>query len=383
LLQDLCNAGFGRCPQRLSPSLVSAEEGHKAQKRCNSALELCELWRIGVISGEQGRKQTPGGVGELDRQQIRAGGLLVWCNRFRGGALNKQLQQLAALVLALGWTASVAMAQNAPAAKGIDPALLAKATAGNREAAFLVGVDYELGKGVAKDSAKAAAWYRKAAEKGDPRAQHSLGVLYELGDGLPLDYAQATEWYRKAANLGFAPAQFSLGLCYVHGRGVSQDYGQAVSWYQKAAAQQNTDALLNLALLYHNGEGVPKDEKQAFLYIRLAAAAGAADAQFQLAMDYNEGGHQLRVDPQQAEYWFRKSAEQGYLPAQFNLAMLLKDQPEEAYYWLSLAAPHMKGESLAKTAKLREAASAKLTADARTGVDERVNQWLAAHRPKP
>jgi len=43
----------------------------------------------------------------------------------------------------------------------------------------------------------------------------------------------------------------------------------------------------------------------------------------------------------------------------------------------------MKGESQAKTAKLREAASAKLTADARTGVDERVNQWLAAHRPKP
>jgi hypothetical protein len=43
---------------------------------------------------------------------------------------------------------------------GIDPALMAKANAGNAEAEFLVGTKYELGAQVPKDPAQAAVWYR-------------------------------------------------------------------------------------------------------------------------------------------------------------------------------------------------------------------------------
>src|SRR5579862_6053961 len=82
---------------------------------------------------------------------------------------------------------------------GIDPALMAKANAGNPEAEFMVGTKYELGAQVTKDPAQAAVWYRKAAEKGDVRAEHSLGVLYEFGNGVPADLATAVQWYRKAA----------------------------------------------------------------------------------------------------------------------------------------------------------------------------------------
>src|SRR5258708_37964460 len=70
---------------------------------------------------------------------------------------------------------------------GIDPALMAKANAGNAEAEFLVGTKYELGAQVPKDPAQAAAWYRKAADKRYPQAEHSLGILYEFGTGVPVD----------------------------------------------------------------------------------------------------------------------------------------------------------------------------------------------------
>ena len=130
---------------------------------------------------------------------------------------------------------------------GIDSAVMAKAKAGNAEAEFKVGAQYELGAHVTRDPVQAAQWYRKAADQGFAQAEHSLGILYEFGNGVAADPATAAQWYRKAAEQGFAPAQFSLGLCYVHGKGVPQDFGQALAWYGKAAAQKNSDALLNLA----------------------------------------------------------------------------------------------------------------------------------------
>jgi len=260
-------------------------------------------------------------------------------------------------------------------ASGSDSALMAKANAGNAEAEFKVGTKYELGSRVAKDPAQAAVWYRKAADKGYAPAQHSLGVLYETGTGVAADFTTATQWYRKAAEQGFAPAQFSLGLCYVHGKGVPQDFGQALAWYGKAAQQRNSDALLNLAFLYHNGQGVPKDEPRSFDLVRQAAEAGSADAQFQLGMDYYGGEQGLQQDNVQARKWLHRSAQQGDVAAQFNYAMLLKAQPSEVYFWLSVAAPHLTGETKTKTAELRTTAAARLTPTERAQLDQQVKAW--------
>jgi TPR repeat protein len=265
------------------------------------------------------------------------------------------------------------------AVQGIEPALMAKANAGNADAEFRVGTQYELGARVKKDPAQAADWYRKAAEKGDLRAQHSLGVLYESGSGVPADAATAAGWYRKAAEKGFAPAQFSLGLCYVHGKGVPQDYQQALSWYESAAQQRNSDALLNLAYLYHNGLGVPKNEARSFDYVRQAAEAGSADAQFQLGMDYHDGEHGMQADSDLARKWLRRSAEQGDVAAQFNYAMMLKAQPSEVYFWLGLATPHLTGSTRQTSQQLRDKAGALLQSSERTAIDRRVEAW----RPVP
>ena len=51
----------------------------------------------------------------------------------------------------------------------------------------------------------------------DAAAQFKLGVMYENGEGVPKDSVKAVEWYRKAAEQGYAPAQFKLGWMYANG----------------------------------------------------------------------------------------------------------------------------------------------------------------------
>jgi TPR repeat protein len=59
---------------------------------------------------------------------------------------------------------------------------------------------------VTQDHAKAAHWYRKAAEQGDAKAQFNLGVAYEYGEGVKKDLTAALHWFRLAAAQGDADA---------------------------------------------------------------------------------------------------------------------------------------------------------------------------------
>ena len=66
------------------------------------------------------------------------------------------------------------------------------------------------GMGVESDSAKAAEWYRKAAEQGLDSAQYHLGRCYEGGHGVTKDLTKAAEWYQKAADQGHEGAKKAL-----------------------------------------------------------------------------------------------------------------------------------------------------------------------------
>lgn len=100
---------------------------------------------------------------------------------------------------------------------------------------------YDLGRGVTKDYAEAALWYRRAAEQGNVKAQHNLANMYEHKQGLPADYALAAAlaWYRRAAEQGYQPAQLNLGAMYAEGRGVKRDYVQAYKWFALAGIEAN------------------------------------------------------------------------------------------------------------------------------------------------
>jgi hypothetical protein len=78
--------------------------------------------------------------------------------------------------------------------------LLESAQAGDADAQFELGKNYETGRiGLSKDLSRAQYWYRKAADQGDPFAEVSLGILFNFGKGVPRDYVQAYMWYERAA----------------------------------------------------------------------------------------------------------------------------------------------------------------------------------------
>ena len=86
---------------------------------------------------------------------------------------------------------------------------------------------YQFGQGVAKNDAQVAIWYRKAADRGNAKAESALGSLYEKGQGVPKNYSEAAAWYAKAADQGDTDAQYILGDMYAEGKGVPQDLVQA------------------------------------------------------------------------------------------------------------------------------------------------------------
>jgi TPR repeat protein len=96
--------------------------------------------------------------------------------------------------------------------------------------------------GIPKDDKEAIAWFRKAADQGDARAQLALGTMYARGDGVPKDAKEAVVWVRKAADQRLAQAQFSLGGMYARGEGVPQDKVLAYMWFNLAAGDGLKDA---------------------------------------------------------------------------------------------------------------------------------------------
>ena len=112
----------------------------------------------------------------------------------------------------------------------------------------------------------------------------------------------------------------------------------------KEAKAGNDVAQYNVGLYYHNGwSGVKQDYQQASYWYRKSADQGYADAQLNLGYLYGEG---LGVEQnnQQAAYWYRKAADQGEAYAQFNLGYLYEkglgvDQSDQqAVYWYRKAA---------------------------------------------
>jgi hypothetical protein len=165
----------------------------------------------------------------------------------------------------------------APQTTAVDPALLAKANAGDASAQLQAADAYASGSGVpreprqlAADYKLAAVWYGKAAAQGNIAAQIHLADLYRDGRGVARDMAQAVAWYRKAAELGDASAQGTLGLLYSVGMGVERDDVEAYYWLCLAAAVKGPNQAKYMTNRQSVGEHITTDQ-QAAVQDRVAA----------------------------------------------------------------------------------------------------------------
>lgn len=111
------------------------------------------------------------------------------------------------------------------------------------------------------------------------------------------------------------------------------------------AENGDAEAQYKLAFNYKDGEGVEKKDIQRYIYwMRKSAENGYLLAQNNLALAYYNGIG-IPVDVKMAVFWFKKAAEGGNIGAQFNLALFYETgddgipiDKKQAVYWYQKAA---------------------------------------------
>ncbi len=144
------------------------------------------------------------------------------------------------------------------------------ASNGVLEAQFRVGLLYFDGLGIDRNLEEACRWFETATANGHSGAAFNLGFIHERRR----DYARAAHYYRIAAEKGNPDGQNNLGVLYLRGLGVPVDKREALRLFRHAAAQGYAQAQCNLGLMYANGEGTERDLAAARLHLKRAAAQG-------------------------------------------------------------------------------------------------------------
>jgi TPR repeat protein len=131
------------------------------------------------------------------------------------------------------------------------------------DAQHALGALYLTGRGVSRDPAEAARWFRRGMQNGNLAAEVEYAILLFNGDGVPANEPVAARHFRHAAALGSAIAQNRLARLYATGRGVPQNLVEAAAWHLLAAAQGLTDAWLDQALRNMSAEDRTRAERLA------------------------------------------------------------------------------------------------------------------------
>ena len=268
--------------------------------------------------------------------------------------------------------------------------IMEKAKAGDAIAMNEIGTWYYTGKHVNQDYTQAYEWWKKASLKSDIRAIANLGMCYQLGHGVQRDSIDAVRLYKKSIKDGNSALlsqrtenahknifdAMLVGDCYENGIGVSKDYGKAAGFYAQAADRGSVEGMRQAGISYLNAKdsnralqyfekgaskgdltseywagkilmgemNVPANKQQAIIYLLKAAEGGMPAAQAETGILYAEGNGVTKNLNQAAE-WYRKSALQGNAKGMWNYGNALKNGEgisqdyDQALFWMSEAAP--------------------------------------------
>jgi TPR repeat protein len=128
------------------------------------------------------------------------------------------------------------------------------------------------------------AWFSKAANQGDYRAQKSLGDLYAANTTLSDYESNALHWYQLAAANGSDGATLALGKLYETGSKAIQSDDKALKWYRQAMELD-----LSIAAFHVESLTQKKCEKTAETTVLSQFVFCASRAQIQQVMIDNGG----------------------------------------------------------------------------------------------
>ena len=139
--------------------------------------------------------------------------------------------------------------------------LFRKAVRKDDELAFFnLGLCYDFGKGVRQSDAFACKYYTEAAKRGHVAAMCNLGATLANCEG---SQKEAVMWTRRAALRGDSKAQHNLGDWYASGEcGLKVNRRLAMKWLAKSAEQGNKAASKTLAKLIAESGNLTKEESK-------------------------------------------------------------------------------------------------------------------------
>jgi hypothetical protein len=127
------------------------------------------------------------------------------------------------------------------------------------------------------------------------------------------------------ASTGDLDAQYAIANAYHLGLGgIKQHLPTAMRWYLKAASGGHIDAQVNLGLIFIQDlarAGGSKNPEQAQHWFRRAAEQGDPQAMFFMARILLEG-EAVPIDVPQALQWLQRAADTGYAPASNEIGLI-------------------------------------------------------------
>jgi TPR repeat protein len=86
------------------------------------------------------------------------------------------------------------------------------------------------GTGVDQDYRAAYEWFSDAADGKSIEGAYMLGVIYHEGHGVAINFEQARHWFLTAAKQGYANAQLMYAFMLQAGFGAPSDPAKAMVW---------------------------------------------------------------------------------------------------------------------------------------------------------
>ncbi len=221
---------------------------------------------------------------------------------------------------------------------------------GNAEAAYQLGIIYDYGTAETDQNLRTAReWYQRAADLGLGKAHTALGYLYLNGIDTEVSVSQALQEFEQAQSAGDMAALTGIGRTYIYaaekgivlsdsGDGVPQtpeaaaitNRARAMEFIQRAYDAKVPDAALYLGYLYDKGIGTEANFDNAYnLYTE---AIEGANEKLEYAYVPNEahthlgllliGAPEGKKDDRTAFSHFEEAAQNGYIKAQYYLALM-------------------------------------------------------------
>lgn len=182
-----------------------------------------------------------------------------------------------------------------------------------------------------------------------------LGAMYLFGRGIPRDFRKAKRYFECYGEDRDGQSACFLGMMYEHGWGVRREIGKAMELYQDSLLEplEAPEGHCALARFYLHGIDGQRDFLKAIYHTGQALKFQSPEAEFLTGIVQEQLRHPSGMkdivpqvfnsneneEKRNPVFWFRQSAEHGYPPAMYRLALEnLNISEKEAVQWMTRAA---------------------------------------------